>query len=424
MNAQQTIKPRFTLLEYFYVLLKSVEKSSNRAEVFELFKVLKHKYRLGESKYKTLITDSQRLTKAREDKYLYTFEGVIEEAERYELLKEDPKDVFFLTPAGASLISDFETKSLTLYSQRLFSFIEKKSNVFRFLIEFLYSKNQYKPGLLIFPIYSPRQLQFERSEITTTGDLVEYSWALVTRLQEDIKKNFQVIRDLREKNVELLNNLSKAGLISSNDKDAFDPEKYNVITKRVRDFWINFFLRDIYGYDASWSTFDRWIYRGKQIGLLHATEFYPNFNGKIVYPTSVLVTHTSSSDFDKLYEYSDRKKLYIHSPSWENIQEEFVKSLVDGYFDLRRSNRSYFINLPSLRELVCFKLKISERLFETYLDRAYRLNLAGKLAVRISLEVDKLPEETKAMYVYREPVMVDGRYRNIIAIDVTKGAKA
>ncbi len=67
------------------------------------------------------------------------------------------------------------------------------------------------------------------------------------------------------------------------------------------------------------------------------------------------------------------------------------------------------------------KLKISEYIFEGFLDHAYKLNLAGKLAVRISLEVDKLPEETKAMYLTKEPVMVDGKYRNIIAIDVAKG---
>jgi hypothetical protein len=34
------------------------------------------------------------------------------------------------------------------------------------------------------------------------------------------------------------------------------------------------------------------------------------------------------------------------------------------------------------------------------------------------LEVDKLPDETQVMYVQREPVMVDGKYRNIIAIDL------
>jgi hypothetical protein len=59
--------------------------------------------------------------------------------------------------------------------------------------------------------------------------------------------------------------------------------------------------------------------------------------------------------------------------------------------------------------------------FEETLNEIYRLNLSGQLKIRISLEVDKLPEETSAMYMKHEPVMVDGSYRNIIAIDVAKG---
>jgi hypothetical protein len=33
------------------------------------------------------------------------------------------------------------------------------------------------------------------------------------------------------------------------------------------------------------------------------------------------------------------------------------------------------------------------------------------------LEADKLPIENKLEYIHREPVMIEGKYRNIIAID-------
>ena len=78
------------------------------------------------------------------------------------------------------------------------------------------------------------------------------------------------------------------------------------------------------------------------------------------------------------------------------------------------------MNSFSLREIVCYNLKISEFCFEQLLDKAYKLNLAGQLRIRISLEVDRLPEETKANYLKRTPIMIDGKFRNIIAIDVTK----
>ncbi|HEY0764033.1 MAG TPA: hypothetical protein VGD61_16780 [Pyrinomonadaceae bacterium] len=414
------IKPAFTLLEYFYVLLKSVERSAERRDVFELFKVLKHQYGLGESKYKTVTRDRKELTSAQENRYLYTFDRVIDEAREYGLLKET-RESLILTPAGVKIIRDFDNQDFDKFHQQLFSLMEKKGAVFRNLIASIYNVQSHPPGLLIFPIYSPRLLNFERAEIKKTSHLIDYSWALVKKLEADLMKHLNFDRQLKKRNDELLVNLTRAGFLSEDPSMPFDPKKYNAINKRIRDYWINYFLRDIYGYSSSWSAFERWVYRGKQIGILHATEFLPHFHGKIVYPTSVVIEKTLSSDFREIYAYRDGMKLFVHRPSWDRIQNKFVKSLVDGYFDLRRSNQSYFISLTSLRELVCFKLKISERLFESYLERAYRLNLANRLAVRISLEVDKLPEETKAAYLTREPVMVDGRHRNIIAIDVTKG---
>jgi hypothetical protein len=66
-------------------------------------------------------------------------------------------------------------------------------------------------------------------------------------------------------------------------------------------------------------------------------------------------------------------------------------------------------------------MRISERVFELLLDLAYKHRLSGNLRIRISLEVDRLPEETKATYLKQAPVMVDGKYRNIIAIDLPEG---
>jgi hypothetical protein len=59
-------------------------------------------------------------------------------------------------------------------------------------------------------------------------------------------------------------------------------------------------------------------------------------------------------------------------------------------------------------------MRISELVFDRFLERAYH----SRTKIRISLEVDKLPEETQVMYVRREPVLVDGKSRNIIAVDL------
>ena len=378
---------------------------------------------LGESKYKTLTSDNENLSKPQLDRYRYTLGQVIDEAADYDLISEEDSGSLQLTEGGRELLSQYQSENHARFNQSLFQLMERRYSAFRYLIEFLYKVNQYKPGLLVLPNYSPLQLHLERSSVRTTKDIIKYSEVLVKRLEQDINKHLGTTSNLSEQNLVLVSRLIDSGLLPKDNTAEFAPEKYNVITKRFRDFWITYFLREIYKYEYSLSSFDIWTYRGKQIGIIQATEFYPNFNGRIVYPTSVIAGSIESPDFEKLHTYSDGFSLFMHNPVGENNQNGFVNYLVKAYFDLRRSSRSYFINLAALREIVCYNMKISEGLFENFLDTTYRLNLAGNLKVRISLEVDRLPEETKAIYLKQEPVMVDGKYRNIIAIDVPKGER-
>lgn len=418
----QSVK-RFYLLEYFYVLLKSIAKYSDKEMIFDSFKILKQEHRLGESKYKKLTSDTGNLSKVQLDRYRYTFKQVIDESKEYGLINEDD-GILSLTNEGRVLLNEYQERSgFHEFNQTLLRLMESKYDAFKYMIKFLYKANTFKTGLLIFPNYSPSQLHFDRASFKSTGHFIEYSKKLTERLQKDIKKYLDQDRDLAVENIKLINRLTEIGLLPNQIDDKFDSNKYNVITKRFRDFWINYFLKEIYNYDYSLSSFDIWTYRGKQIGIINATEFYPNFNGRIVYPTSIIARDIVTKDFENIYDYNDGFHLYIHNPSGDENQEIFVKYLVRAYFDLRRNYRSYFINLNALREIVCYNMKISEYLFERFLEKTYRLNLTGRLKLGISLEVDKLPEETKAMYLKQDPVMVDGKYRNIIAIDIAKGDK-
>src|SRR3972149_386735 len=99
----QTVK-KFYFLEYFYVLLQSVEKYSSLDQVFNSFKRLKQEHRLGESKYKRLTADSEDLSPARLNRYRYTFEQVIEEAKEYDLISEDSDHQLHLAENGRRLL--------------------------------------------------------------------------------------------------------------------------------------------------------------------------------------------------------------------------------------------------------------------------------------------------------------------------------
>lgn len=417
---------KFYFLEYFYVLLKSVEKYSDREQIFNSFRELKKERRLGESKYKKLVSEKEKLTKVQLDRYRYTFGEVIYEASQYKLINIK-KSFLYLTELGKDLIDIYEKEGQVAFNQVLFGLMEARyDNAFRYIIDLLYKINKRRSGLLILPIYSPRQLDFDRSTVRTAGDIVEYSKILLKKMEEDLNTYLGIKKSLIVINNTILKRLYENELISRNPKTEFTPNKYNVITKRFRDYWFSYFLIEIYGYQGSLSSFDIWTYRGKQIGIIHATEFYPNFNGRVVYPTSVIMNKVKSNDFKSLiiYPNSNDLSLYIHDPKInDKNQQLFVDCLVNAYYDIRKNVRSYFVNLLAIREIVCYKMKISELVFQKFLDNTYELNLKNKLQIRISLEVDKLPEETKAMYLKQEPVMVDGKYRNIIAIDLSKRGK-
>lgn len=423
---------KFYFLEYFYILLKSVERFEDRDQVFNMFKLLKQEHRLGESKFKKLTIETEDLTPVQESRYRYTLNQVIEDSKDYGLVSEDRDKLLQLTIQGKLLLEKYNSEEFNL---TLFRLMEKKSNAFRYLIETMYNANMKQPGLLIFPIYSPYQLHYERSSIQTTADIRKYADTLVKQLKKDIESYLGEIRglDLDASNQTLIQQLFTNEVIPKNDSERFESQNYNAIVSRFRKYWLNYFLKEVYKFRFSLSAFDIWIYRAKQIGIVQVTESYPTFQGRIMYPTSVLISDTQNKDFKSIYEYSDGLKLYAHRPDLKytsgddlNESEElssFVDCLVQKYLSLRRTTRNYFISLASLRELVCYDLHISEMVFAKLLNRAHQLNMAGNLRVKISLEVDKLPEETKAVYQKHDPVMIDGKFRNIIAIDVTQGDK-
>ncbi len=393
--------------------------------MFNAFKILKQEYRLGESKYKKLEV-VENPTMDQQKRYQYTFNKVMDECKEYGLLVVNKDHTIHLTEVGKNLLLQYRTEGIRAFNMSIFRLMEEAHNAFRTLVEFLYEANPKSSGVLVFPHYSPLELQFNRRNIQTRKDMIRYTESLVKKLQGDIERYLKRKLNLNSENQVILEKITNDGLLPKNQTGRFDPKDYNKITKRIRDFWITYFLQKLYKCPYSMTSFDLWGYRAKQIGVIQATESYPFINGKLVYPTSVVLNDVHSDDFSEIFCYSDDKCLFVHKPTFEDEEEstykdKFIDTLVEGYFDLKRQVRYNFINLVSLREIVCLRLKISMHTFEETLNEIYRLNLSGQLKIRISLEVDKLPEETSAMYMKREPVMVDGSYRNIIAIDVTKG---
>ena len=246
--------------------------------------------------------------------------------------------------------------------------MEGKYQAFRYLIDLCFQTSPEK-GLLVFPNYSAYRLGIERDTIKSSGDLKDYFYSLKLQLEKDIEKYIQRTINLDTENTTLISALTEAGLLSEDDSETFDQKKYNSILKRGRDFWLKYFLL-LYDYEISLNTFDLWAYRAKQIGLLHITQFYPDsdFNGRVVYPLSVIREGEAAKSFVPMFAYSDGKHLYRRNPAWperEN-QEEFVHALHTAYIEARQASRNYFVSLPSVRERVCYNMRIPEYLFDDF----------------------------------------------------------
>lgn len=415
---------KFYFLDYIYILLKGVSLSNNQEKIFDHFLDMKYQFRLGESKYKKITEEPTNTSESiyKMVKYRYTFNQVLSEANAYKLIKPEDSRIN-LTKEGVNALKIYNEQGSVAFNCYLFPLMEEKYHLpFRYLIETCYKVNKKNSGLLIFPIYSANRLGFKRDSLKTSGDLIKYFQSLQKRMEEDMSKNLGKDEDLSKQNDELIDKLIGEGLLPKNLSETFDSSKYNAIMKRSRDFWLKIFLQDLYSFKFSLDSFEIWAYRAKQVGLLHITEFYPDplLYGKIAYPLSVLKPKLNSSDFKLFYEYRDGMKLYLHQPSIvnEEKQDSFAKLLHEKYLEARYTAKTYFVNLLNVKERVCYAMKIPEHLFDEFLSYSYHKK---DLRIRISLEVDnrRQPKELSSLdYVRREPVMIDGKPRNIIAIDL------
>lgn len=410
---------KFYFLDYIFILLQSCKIYEERDLVFLYFKILKDKERLGESKYRKLTTDQSELSEKQVKRYIYTFEQVIFEAVNYNLIKDNKKNLI-LTDLGNECLL-FGEKDKRLFYEKLLVLMENHFFAFFDLINLCYSQNKTKNGLLIFPIYSPRKLGFEKDDMKKNRDWYLFSKKLQKKLESDISNFLEQDINLNEANESLLNTLYDDKLIDKDLNGFYNKSNYNSIISRFRKYWLNYFLNKIYNYKHSFETFNIWVERGKQLGIIHSTEFYPNFDGRLVYPTSLIINNTNNRDLVNVFTYKNNLKLYIHKLEWtQNNQDNFVDALVDCYFALKRDRGTHFIRISDLRERVCYKKRIPSFVFNEFLEKIYLRNLKGETKVQISLEADRLPYETNAMYLKREPVSVNGQFKNIIAIDYRK----
>lgn len=152
---------KFYLLDYFLIMLQSCLVSDDPQKIFIRLKSLKEKERLGESKYKKLVIDEgEDLSAKQVARYKYTIQQVISESVACELIHVN-NGLITLSKRGKKCLSLAENNKRSFYD-KLLIILENKYSTFYHLVKLCYRQNRSKNGLLIFPIYSPRKLGFDK----------------------------------------------------------------------------------------------------------------------------------------------------------------------------------------------------------------------------------------------------------------------
>lgn len=409
---------RFYFIEYYALLLEAINKYSIVAQAQTEFIYQKNSHYLGLSRYRKISSNIEDGTLLKsKDQYEYTFSQVLLECKNFNLVQEDKQTkTLLLTIDGSKLLTAYKNNKLQ-YKEILLQLMERKYNAFSYLLDKFYKISPKKSGLIIFPNYSPNDLGFSKSEFLTVGIVHKYIRKYEQRIVDDVKKYINQNYKITNETSELIAELKDKNYISDNFQESFNLKKYNAVVRKTQIFWRNRLL-NFYGINSRWQSFEIWIYRAKQLGILNTTPFYPDFLGQIIYPVSVITTKEliNKPDYRFVLNYKNEKYLYKREVQWERIENDFFNELWNVYTELKKRNRINFLSLHNIKEIVCYNLKISYEQFSEFLNKAYEKSLNSNTSYTISLEADKLPEETNAIYIKREPIFINGKNRNIISL--------
>ena len=159
-----------------------------------------------------------------------------------------------------------------------------------------------------------------------------------------------------------------------------------------------------------------WCPRLEEFGLIVYTDYKPEIPGRLIFPTCTFENRDDREDYQKIDSVNTpaNDPLFIYSPKWENINKLFIKVLRETYDDYYNVQRIIYISLQDIRDEVCRRVRISTKLFDTFLKKTYEASIKGEINLSISLETD-LREDMKVQ-VNRRGVYVDNTLYTLIAI--------
>lgn len=388
--------------DFFYFLLFVINKEGSVSESNVYSYLLNNREKIREL--------SSNLLSEKKIFSLYAIRSTLKESIRFKFINLK-KGRISLTVKGEHLLQAFSLRDYDQVDRIIAEENEKTYGAFSFLIENLYKVSKVS-GLVVFPKPSPKEFDLNFQKLSEKNYLEIYSKKFSEYAKKDIERYTRVNIDSREVEMLLFTNLSNV-IIKAKEKNV---QKINM-PREVKDIMYDYYIKKFFENKLDRVSLNIWIERGKELGIINSSEFYPGTFSKVIYPTAMLSESIPANFLQLTNTMSSSQKIIKFNPAWNIFKEQFVAALWKSYTTLSNSINSFFISVLDLKDVVCFQLQISERLFTGFLSNAYKESINNAIEWDISMEVDRLPE-FRTFKSKRYPILINGVPKNIIAIKI------
>jgi len=198
------------------------------------------------------------------------------------------------------------------------------------------------------------------------------------------------------------------------------PEKWEALgprdqRKRLKDAVTDRLLDLLFGAVVAPRDFWVWQTRMDWAGLTLLARKLPGAGGRVWFPVGAF-RRTPSPSFSAIEDISREGVSYhVYAPSGPATEADFAGTLYTVYSDLRRREQVEYVSLLSVRDQVCYLLRIGNGRFEELLQRVFPLALQGELPYAMALEVDLSPADRRRV-AGQLPVTIDHVPRYILSM--------
>ncbi|GAB4547138.1 MAG: hypothetical protein Kow0063_41750 [Anaerolineae bacterium] len=165
-------------------------------------------------------------------------------------------------------------------------------------------------------------------------------------------------------------------------------------------------------------TFMGWCPRLETLELIFYTDWHPQVEGRLLFPTSVFRSSAPAEKFEQLSEvqHPNGDSLWLHQPKWENIRSLFLDTLISVHQRHTMRSGTLYVSLLDVRDEVCRQLRLSSFSFDFFLERTMRELPAADFHWSVAVETDIREEQSSGSGQLRRPVYLDGVPHTLIAL--------